>query len=228
MEHNGSRSVQGLREIMAVMAGIYAHSVLVNQFNQGELSWQSAAVVWWFFDWMIRMWMQRQQQAWIERDTQKYKITGCWGGLVTPEGKKEPSAVSVLNIHSSGNRLSVEGQTFDLHRDTNGQIQRDADGKVTLNPGGDWHSTQAAFSEKSLLYQYASFKENVSGMCIYTFTWPDSASPPRGYNGAFYDLGGKARTVRGARAGEPINLVNLTNTKLVAQQVFESLSGSAQ
>ncbi len=61
-------------------------------------------------------------------------------------------------------------------------------------------------------------------MCIYTFTWPDTASPPKGYNGAFYDLGGKARTVKGARAGEAINLANLTHTKLVARQAFESLS----
>jgi hypothetical protein len=231
MEHYGARSVQGLREITSVMAAIFAHSVIADEFKQGVLSrWSfagalaAAALVWFFFDWMVRAWLQRRELAWKKSEAQKFSIEGLWGSLVTLDGEKEPSAVSVLNIHSSGSQLSVEGRTFDVQRDPQGKVERDPQGAVMLSISGDWHSTQAAFADRSLLYQYGSFSEKTAGMCGYTFTWSDAAAPPKGYNGAFFDLGGKARTVKGARAGTAIDLANVDHAKQVAQKVFEVLA----
>jgi hypothetical protein len=206
--------------MMAAMAAALAHVIIAESY--GHLSWQSLSgtiiafvAVWAFFDWAIGSWVYKRERARQLKEAQRYSIAGCWGAVLTPQAEKEPVGVSVLNIHSDSNRLSVTGQSFDL--------KRDKDGKVTLTLGGDWHSTKAAFSGNSLLYEYASFKEQVSGMCIYTFAWKDPTLPPRGYNGAFYDLGGEGKTVRGRRQGDPINLLDHEEAKRAAQRAFEAL-----
>jgi hypothetical protein len=123
------RSVEGLTEIMAAMAALFAHTALVKYFNQDELSWQSfsgalvaAAMVWGLFDWMIRRWMEKQGRIWQERENQKYNVIGGWGAIVSEEGKNDPIAVSILNIHPSTTGLSVEGRSLDCVRGEDGKV----------------------------------------------------------------------------------------------------------
>jgi hypothetical protein len=136
--------------MMAAMAAALAHVIIAESY--GHLSWQSLSgtiiafvAVWAFFDWAIGSWVYKRERARQLKEAQRYGIAGCWGAVLTPQAEKEPVGVSVLNIHSDSNRLSVTGQSFDL--------KRDKDGKVTLTLGGDWHSTKAAFSGNSLFTQ---------------------------------------------------------------------------
>jgi hypothetical protein len=212
--------ISGVREIIAAVAAVFTHGVIAKNFEDGDLSsWQSflgaiiaAAVVWCLCDWLLRIWAQK-------REARRTDLTGSWGSLVKREDNKKLVGISVLNIHSAKGRISVEGRTFDFQYDSNEKLVLDASGKPSLESGGDWHSIEAAFSDKSLLYRYVSHNEQVSGMSCYTFSWPNKHSSPKGYSGTFYDHGGWARNVEGARAGNPIDIGNPNLVRDIAQQV---------
>ena len=226
MELSVGRILEGIREIMGLMAGIFAHTLLVERFGSHlwtlVLALLAAAAVWFAFHVIIRLLIHRREQAWIIEKAKRYRLTGCWCSLVKPEGKTDAIAVSVLNIQSSEGGLSVNGRTFDIERDDQQKIKQAPGGKVLLKPGGTWESTQAAFSDKTLLYLYTSMSERVSGMCSYLFNWIDASAPPIGYNGMFYDLGGDAFSVEGARVGDPIDINDVRAAELVAQKHLQS------
>lgn len=215
-----------IREIVALLAALFADTVIAQAFDKNVLNWQGflIAIVVFGIVWVLVDWCLGLLARW--RETKRTDITGSWGSLVRLEGESLVRGISVVNIHSVDGKIAVEGRTFDLEYDANGLVKRDKDGEVSLKVGGDWHSTQAAYSDGTLLYMYASQKEGVTGLCGYRFTWVNRHSAPKGYNGSFYDLKGEARTVEGAKAGATINLSNLSDARKCAQEIYKFFSSS--
>jgi hypothetical protein len=209
-----------IREIVALLAALFADTVIAQAFDKDILNWKGflIAIVVFGIAWALCDWFLGVLARW--REAKRNNITGFWGSLVRREGEDKISGISVVNIHSMDGKISVEGRTFELEYSANGSANRDSDGEVSLKVGGDWHSTQAAYSDDTLLYMYASQKEKVTGICGYKFTWANRYSAPRGYNGTFYDFGGRARTVQGARAGAAIDLSNVNEARKVAQSIY--------
>ena len=82
MEHYGTRSVLGLREMMAAMAAALAHVTIAESY--GHLSWQSLSgtiiafvAVWAFFDWAIGSWVYKRERARQLKEAQRYMYRGC-------------------------------------------------------------------------------------------------------------------------------------------------------